>query len=88
MNKRINIILPETTVAILDHVTAKGSRSRLIDQAIRQFVRKQSRNSLREKLKREALVNADRDLAMSAEWLPLEQEAWQEIKRRRSTKRK
>ena len=67
MNKRINIILPETTVAILDHVTANGSRSRLIDQAIRQFVRKQSRNNLREKLKQEALVNADRDLAMSAD---------------------
>ena len=38
MNKRINIILPETTVAILDKVTGKGSRSRLIDQPIKQFV--------------------------------------------------
>ena len=34
MNKRINVILPTTTVSVLDRVAAKGNRSALIDRAI------------------------------------------------------
>jgi CopG family transcriptional regulator/antitoxin EndoAI len=77
MNKRINVILPATTVAVLDRVTIKGSRSALIDRAIRHYVETQSRQNLRERLKDEALANAERDLQMAAEWFPLEEEAWQ-----------
>lgn len=32
---------------------------------------------LRERLKQEALANAKRDAQMAAQWLPLEEEAWQ-----------
>jgi len=88
MNTRINIILPETTVAILDKVAAKGDRSRLINQAIRQYVETQGRRNLREQLKQEALVNSERDLAMVAEWFPLEEEAAQKIQGRKRSKRK
>jgi CopG family transcriptional regulator / antitoxin EndoAI len=77
MNKRINVILPTETVAVLDRVTTKGSRSALIDRAIRQYVKTQSRRTLREQLKREALANAERDLDIVAEWFPLDEEAWQ-----------
>ena len=76
MNKRINIILPMATVAVLDKVAAKGQRSSLIDRAIRHFVKSQSRQNLRERLKQEALANAERDLGLAAEWFPLEEEAW------------
>lgn len=76
MNKRINIILPMATVAVLDKVAAKGQRSSLIDRAIRHFVKSQSRQNLRERLKQEALANAERDLGLAAEWFPLEGEAW------------
>jgi CopG family transcriptional regulator / antitoxin EndoAI len=77
MNKRINVILPAATVAVLDKVAARGNRSALIDRAIRHYVEAQSRQSLRERLKQEALASADRDLQMAAEWFPLEEEAWQ-----------
>ena len=77
MNKRINVILPTATVAVLDRVTAKGNRSALIDRAIRHYVKTQSQQNLRERLKQEALANADRDLEMAAEWFPVEEEAWQ-----------
>jgi CopG family transcriptional regulator/antitoxin EndoAI len=77
MNKRINVILPSATVAVLDKVTAKGNRSALIDRAIRHFIKTQSQQKLRERLKQEALTNAERDLQMVAEWFPLEEEAWQ-----------
>jgi CopG family transcriptional regulator / antitoxin EndoAI len=77
MNKRINIILPETTLAVLAKVAPRGARSRLVDRAIKQFVARHSRQHLRAQLKQEALTNAERDLAMAAEWFPLEEVAWQ-----------
>jgi CopG family transcriptional regulator/antitoxin EndoAI len=77
VNKRINIILPTSTVAVLDQVAAKGNRSALIDRAIRHYIRTRSLQNLRERLKQEALTNAERDLRMAAEWFPLEEEAWQ-----------
>ena len=86
MNKRINIILPTTTVAVLDRVAAKGSRSALINRAIRHYVETQGRQNLRERLKQEALANAERDLQMAAEWLPSEEEAWQAAQDRKRKK--
>ncbi|MGA3099752.1 MAG: hypothetical protein ABSF25_25125 [Bryobacteraceae bacterium] len=84
MNKRISVILPTTTVAVLDRVAAKGSRSALIDRAIRRYVETRGRRNLRERLKQEALANAGRDLRMAAEWFPLEEEAWQVAQGRKS----
>ena len=77
VNKRINIVLPASTVAVLDRVAPKGNRSALIDRAVRHYVRTRSRQNLRDRLKQEALANAKRDLAMTAEWFPMEEEAWQ-----------
>jgi metal-responsive CopG/Arc/MetJ family transcriptional regulator len=76
MNKRINVILPTATVAVLDKVAVRGGRSALIDRAIRHYVTTQSKKNLRERLKQEALANADQDLQMAADWFPLEEEAW------------
>ena len=92
MSKRINIILPDKTVAVLDRVTTKGSRSRFIDRAVRQLVATEGRANLRSRLKEEAIANADRDLAMAAEWFPLEEEAWRTFEasgpRRKTVKNK
>jgi metal-responsive CopG/Arc/MetJ family transcriptional regulator len=76
MSKRINIVLPDTTVAVLDRVAAKGSRSRFIGQAVRHFVETQGRQTLREQLKAGYRANAERDLAIAAEWFPLMEEDW------------
>jgi CopG family transcriptional regulator / antitoxin EndoAI len=77
MSKRINIILPDETVAVLDRVAAKGGRSRFIDRAVRHYVETQGRQSLREQLKAGYLANAERDLATAVEWFPLEEGAWE-----------
>src|SRR5579862_8672088 len=77
MSKRINIILPDKTVAVLDRVTTRGTRSRFIDRAVRQLVQTEGRANLRARLKEEAIANAGRDLEIAAEWFPLEEEAWQ-----------
>jgi CopG family transcriptional regulator/antitoxin EndoAI len=88
MNRRINVILPESTVAVLAKVAPRGGRSRLIDRAIKQYVAAHGRQHLRAQLKREALANADRDLAMAAEWFPLEEEAWRKATRQNPGKGK
>ena len=77
MSKRINIVLPDRTVAVLDRVTTKGSRSRFIDRAVRQLIQTEGKANLRARLKEEAITNADRDLTMAADWFPLEEEAAQ-----------
>ena len=86
MNKRINVILPTSTVAVLDRIATKGSRSTLIDRAIRYYVTAHSRQSLRERLKQESLQNAARDLEMTVDWFPLEEKAWQPQRGRRKKK--
>ncbi len=86
MNKRINVILPQATVTVLDRVASKGNRSSVIDRAIQHYIKSHSRQNLRELLKQEAQVNAQRDLQMAAEWFPLEEEAWQKSLGRKKTK--
>jgi CopG family transcriptional regulator / antitoxin EndoAI len=76
MSKRINVILPDATVAVLDRVASKGTRSRLISNAILHYVKTQSRQNLAERLKQGYLANAERDLEIAKEWFPVEEEAW------------
>ena len=77
MSKRINIVLPEKTVNVLDRVTTKGNRSRFIDRAVLHYIETHGRQKLREQLAVGYRANAERDLAMAAAWFPLEEEAWQ-----------
>ena len=77
MSKRINIMLPERTLAVLRRVAPRGSRSRFISRAVIHYVETQGKESLREQLKAGYLANADESLKIAAEWFPLEEEAWQ-----------
>lgn len=84
MSRRINIILPGETLAALDRVAPKGRRSEFISQAVLHYVESVGKNALRHRLRREALANAGRDLAMAAEWFPVEEG----LGKRRSKSRK
>jgi len=88
MSKRINIILRDKTLAILDRVTAKGNRSRFIDRAVRRLVEMEGTANIRELLKAEGIANAERDLSLAAEWFPLEEEAAVAPSRSRKPERK
>ena len=87
MSKRINVVLPDKTVAVLDRVTTPGNRSRFIDRAVRHLIEAEGKMSLRERLKHEAITNAERDLAIAAEWFPVEEEAARLTESGRETKR-
>jgi CopG family transcriptional regulator / antitoxin EndoAI len=75
VSKRINIVLPDRTLAVLDRVAPKGDRSQLISRAVLHYIESQGKQILRERLKQEAIANAGRDLEMAADWFPLEEEA-------------
>ena len=77
IRKRINIVLPESTVALLETVANKGEKSSFIDKAIKTYIKESKRNSLREQLKEGAIVRSERDANLSNEWFEIEEELWQ-----------
>ena len=81
MSKRLNIILPEKTVSVLDRVTTPGNRSRFIDRAVLHYIQTYGKQSIRERLKAGYRASAEEDLAMAAEWFPLEEEAGETIEK-------
>ncbi|MGB7067918.1 MAG: hypothetical protein WBD22_00300 [Pyrinomonadaceae bacterium] len=76
-HKRINITLPESTVAMLESLAGKGSRSTFINEAIKERAKKLKQQNLRELLKEGAIVHRERDLAIAREWFHLEEELWE-----------
>jgi CopG family transcriptional regulator/antitoxin EndoAI len=88
MSQRINVMLPDNTVAVLDRVTSKGSRSSFISRAVLHYVKTQGRKNLREQLRDGYRANAQRDLDIAAEWFPLEEEAWNKFEASQRPKRK
>lgn len=74
--KRLNITLPESTVALLETVANKGERSTFIDNAIKAYVKQIKRETLREKLKEGAIARSERDLNLADEWFEIDEELW------------
>jgi CopG family transcriptional regulator / antitoxin EndoAI len=78
MHRRINISLPEETLALIDRVAKLGDRSRFIDEAVKHYVQEVGRSKLRKQLQEGALRRAKRDLALAEEWFGLDEEVWQD----------
>ena len=76
MYRRINITLPDSSVRLMERVVGKGERSRLIDEALRQYLRGITKKTLRKRIKEGAIRRAERDWALAEEWFLLEEEAW------------
>jgi metal-responsive CopG/Arc/MetJ family transcriptional regulator len=68
MNRRINIMLPESTLAVLDRVTSRGNRSRLISRAVLHYVENRCKQNLREQLKAGYQANAEDSVKIALEW--------------------
>jgi CopG family transcriptional regulator/antitoxin EndoAI len=49
MRHRINITLPQETVQLIDRVAERGDRSRFIDEAVRDYVSRRSRQHLKKR---------------------------------------
>jgi CopG family transcriptional regulator/antitoxin EndoAI len=82
MNKRINVILPEQTLTVLDRIAKKGDRSRIISEAVLHYVHNRAKQRLKEQLKAGYQANAQENIEIAMEWFPLEEEALNESRRR------
>jgi CopG family transcriptional regulator / antitoxin EndoAI len=76
MHLRLNIILPEETVRLINRLAGKRYRSRFIDRAVKRYVEEVGRANLRKSLKEGAILGAERDLRLAEEWFAAEGEAW------------
>ena len=76
MYRRINITLPVETLRLIDRISKKGNRSRLIDKAVRRYMVNVRRANLRKRLKEGAQRRAERDLRLAQDSFFLEEEAW------------
>ena len=76
MRRRLNIILPEETVRLLDRAATRGNRSRVIDQAVRRYLRGRNLAQLRKLLREGARKRAARDRGLADGWFSLDEEAW------------
>ncbi len=65
MNRRLNITLPEKTVRMLDRAVPRGQRSKLIDEAVKRFVKEQGRANPRRQLALGATARSERDRQMA-----------------------
>jgi CopG family transcriptional regulator/antitoxin EndoAI len=77
-NKRVNIMLSDETIQLINRVAPKGGRSRLVSKAVKFYVEKQGLAELRKSLKEGAIKNAKRDRALAEEWFKLDNDPWPE----------
>lgn len=76
MQQRINISLPEETVKLIDRVASKGSRSRLIEAAVRHYVKAMGKARLERKLAEGYRKLSQSGLDIATEWFPSDEDAW------------
>ena len=74
---RINVTLPKETIYLLDKVSEKGGRSRLINSAVRFYVNEIGKTNIKKNLQEGAVKRKERDLALAEDWFHVESETWQ-----------
>jgi CopG family transcriptional regulator / antitoxin EndoAI len=79
MSKRINIVLPETTIQTIDRMIRRGQRSRFINQAVQHYVANRSIEALRAHLERAAVRDRDLDREIAADWFAVDHETWRQL---------
>ena len=76
--RRLSLTLPDETLRLIDRAVGDGSRSRLVDEAVRHYLATVGRKRLAARLKEGARRRAARDLQVVGEWFPLDEEAWRQ----------
>jgi len=77
--RRINVILPESTLKSLSKVAKPGERSKFIDKAVRHYIANDSKEALRARLEFTARRDVDLDREIMEEWADADRESWQKF---------
>ena len=62
-------------------MATKGTRSRLVSEAVLYYIHSRGKENLRERLKAGYQANAAENLRIAAEWFPVEEQSWQKATR-------
>ena len=79
MTKRINVVLPESTIQTIDRIARPGGRSSFINQAVQHFVTHRSAEAIRTRLEHATIRDRDLDREIAADWFAVDKEAWQRL---------
>jgi hypothetical protein len=77
--RRINVVLPESTIKSLRKVAKPGERSQFIDKAVRHYISTQSKDALRALLEYTTVRDADLDREIMKDWAEVDRESWQKF---------
>lgn len=69
--------LPKETFHLLNKVSEKGDRSRLINSAVRFYVNEIGKANIKKNLREGAAKRKERDLALTEDWFCVENDLWQ-----------
>lgn len=74
---RLTISMPIVAFNLLNQISAKNKRSKLIAEAVTRYAEELKKDALRKHLKEGYTARADRDREMTAEWFGIEQESYE-----------
>jgi metal-responsive CopG/Arc/MetJ family transcriptional regulator len=75
---RINVTLPRDVIESLNHVAGPRSRSRLIAESLREYIRKLKAAELEKQLEEGYCAEAAGNIAMTEEFEAVDLEGWDE----------
>ena len=81
MTKRINVVLPTTTISSIDRLVRPGQRSEFINRAVEHYVATQSAEAIQKRLEATAVRDRDLDRQVADEWSEVDRKSWQHIDR-------
>ena len=75
---RINVTLPRELIEYVNDIAGSRSRSRLISESLREYVRKIKKDELEKQLEEGYLAAAKESIALSEEFEAVDLEGWDE----------
>src|SRR5258707_9553479 len=79
MTKRINVVMPATTVRAIDRMVKPGQRSEFITRAVEHYVATQSAEAIQKRLEITAVRDRDLDFQVAEDWLEVDRQSWRII---------
>lgn len=77
LHKRINITLPQETLALIDRVSGERNRSSFINYAVKRYIDEAGRTKIKAQLKEGSIKRAEFNLGIAEDWFDVEEDVWQ-----------
>jgi len=75
---RLNITMPKDLLESLNQISGSRSRSRIISESLREYIRQKKKSELEEQMEEGYRVSAKESMALAAEFEAVDLEGWDE----------